>query len=94
MADSVKEKAAIVTGGGRASARPCAWNWRTAAPGAVVADINGDHAGRATARRVGVREEQDVRRPAEETTSAYGRLQHEPARRHVQGATRSARRPR
>jgi NAD(P)-dependent dehydrogenase (short-subunit alcohol dehydrogenase family) len=40
----------------------------------VVAEINADDAGRATARTVGVAREQDVRRMVEETAAAHGRL--------------------
>jgi NAD(P)-dependent dehydrogenase (short-subunit alcohol dehydrogenase family) len=88
MAESLDQKVAIVTGGG--SGIGAALSQELARRGAriVVADIDGDGAkrvataiagsgGRATASRVDVSQEQDIRRLVEDTASAYGRLDYQ-----------------
>jgi NAD(P)-dependent dehydrogenase (short-subunit alcohol dehydrogenase family) len=88
MADSLSEKVAIVTGGGSGIGEAVSRELARRGARVVVADINGDDAkrvataiadnrGRATASRVDVTQEQDVRRLVEETASVYGRLDYQ-----------------
>jgi NAD(P)-dependent dehydrogenase (short-subunit alcohol dehydrogenase family) len=85
MVDSPDQKVAIVTGGGSGIGEALCLELARRGTRVVVADINGDNAGRvaasiadtggrAKARAVDVSRELDVRRLVEETTSVYGRL--------------------
>jgi len=80
-----ENKIAIVTGGGAGIGEALCRELARRGAQVVVADINGDDAGRvataiagengqAQARRVDVADEQDVRRLVEETAAAHGRL--------------------
>jgi NAD(P)-dependent dehydrogenase (short-subunit alcohol dehydrogenase family) len=83
--ESLDGKVAIVTGGGSGIGEALCLELARRGARVVVADINGDDAGRvaaaiaangglATASTVDVAREQDVRRLVEETASAHGRL--------------------
>jgi NAD(P)-dependent dehydrogenase (short-subunit alcohol dehydrogenase family) len=85
MADSLNEKVAIVTGGGSGIGEALCAELARRGARVVVADIDGDDAGRvaaaiagsggqATASTVDVAREQDVRRLVEDTAAAHGRL--------------------
>lgn len=85
MLESLDEKVAIVTGGGSGIGEALCLELAGRGARVVVADINGDDAGRvaaaiaasggrATASTLDVAREQDVRRLVEETASAHGRL--------------------
>lgn len=85
MADSAEEKVAIVTGGGSGIGEALCRELARQGVRVVVADINGDGAsrvataivkagGRATATRVDVSKEQEVKFLVQETASAYSRL--------------------
>jgi NAD(P)-dependent dehydrogenase (short-subunit alcohol dehydrogenase family) len=85
MLESLDEKVAIVTGGGSGIGEALCLELARRGAWVVVADINGDDAGRvaaavaanggrATASTLDVAKEQDVRRLVEETASAHGRL--------------------
>src|SRR6266566_5274391 len=88
MADSLAEKVAIVTGGGSGIGAAVSLELARRGARVAVADIDADGAkrvataiarsgGRATASRVDVTHELDIRRLAEETASAYGRLDYQ-----------------
>jgi NAD(P)-dependent dehydrogenase (short-subunit alcohol dehydrogenase family) len=83
MLESLDEKVAIVTGGGSGIGEALCLELACRGARVVVADINGDDAGRvaaaiaanggrATASTLDVAKEQDVRRLVEETASAHG----------------------
>jgi NAD(P)-dependent dehydrogenase (short-subunit alcohol dehydrogenase family) len=85
MLESLDEKVAIVTGGGSGIGEALCLELARRGARVVVADINGDDAGRvaaavaanggrATASTLDVAKEQDVGRLVEETASAHGRL--------------------
>ena len=88
MADSLDQKVAIVTGAGSGIGEAVSVELARRGARVVVADINADGAkrvataiaergGRATASRVDVTQEPDVRRLAEEAAAAYGRLDYQ-----------------
>jgi len=85
MADSLRDKVAIVTGGGSGIGEALCRELARRGARVIVADINTgdaqrvaatitDHGGRARASTVDVASEPDVRRMVEDTASAYGRL--------------------
>jgi NAD(P)-dependent dehydrogenase (short-subunit alcohol dehydrogenase family) len=88
MANSLGEKVAIVTGGGSGIGEAVSRELARRGARVIVADIDGDDArrvataiadsgGRATASRVDVSKEQDIRGLVEETASAHGRLDYQ-----------------
>jgi NAD(P)-dependent dehydrogenase (short-subunit alcohol dehydrogenase family) len=85
MKDSLTRQVAIVTGGGSGIGEALCLELARRGARVVVADINGDEAGRvaaaidghggqATASAVDVAKEAEVRRLVEDTAGAYGRL--------------------
>jgi NAD(P)-dependent dehydrogenase (short-subunit alcohol dehydrogenase family) len=85
MLKTLDEKVAIVTGGGSGIGEALCLELARRGARVVVADINGDDAGRvaaaiaangglAVARTIDVAREQDIRRIVEETAAAHGRL--------------------
>jgi NAD(P)-dependent dehydrogenase (short-subunit alcohol dehydrogenase family) len=88
VADSLDGKVAIVTGGGSGIGEAVCLELARRGARVVVADIDGDNAkrvatavaeggGRATASRVDVTQEQDIRRLVEDTAAAHGRLDYQ-----------------
>lgn len=88
MTDSPDQKVAIVTGGGSGIGEAVSLELARRGARVVVADIDGDGAkrvataiadggGRATASRVDVTQERDIRRLVEDTACAYGRLDYQ-----------------
>jgi NAD(P)-dependent dehydrogenase (short-subunit alcohol dehydrogenase family) len=88
MADSLGQKVAIVTGGGSGIGQAVSLELARRGARVIVADIDGDHAkrvataiadsgGRATASRLDVSQEQDIRRLVQDTAAAYGRLDYQ-----------------
>jgi len=88
MADLLDGTVAIVTGGGSGIGEALCLQMARRGARVVVADIDGDNAkrvavavagsgGRATASRIDVSQEQDVRSLVEETASVYGRLDYQ-----------------
>jgi NAD(P)-dependent dehydrogenase (short-subunit alcohol dehydrogenase family) len=88
MADSLTGKVAIVTGGGSGIGEAVSLELAGRGARVVVADINGDDArrvaraiadggGQATASRIDVADEQDVKGLVEETAAGYGRLDYQ-----------------
>ncbi len=88
MPDSLDEKVAIVTGGGSGIGEAVSLELARRGARVVVADIDADSAervaksvaesgGRATASRVDVSQEQDIRHLVEDTASVYGRLDYQ-----------------
>lgn len=81
----VKDKVAIVTGGGRGIGKACALRLSEEGAKLAVADINGESAGQtaekiraqganAIAKKVDVREREEVKSLIEETVATFGRL--------------------
>jgi NAD(P)-dependent dehydrogenase (short-subunit alcohol dehydrogenase family) len=88
MADSLAEKVAIVTGGGSGIGEAVSLELTRRGARVVVADIDGEAAqrvaeaiaisgGRATASRVDVSQEQDIRHLVVQTAATYGRLDYQ-----------------
>ena len=88
MVDSLDDKVAIVTGGGSGIGEAVSRELGRRGARVVVADLDekeaervaravAEHGGRATARRVDVSREQEVRRLVEDTASVYGRLDYQ-----------------
>src|SRR5713101_1111823 len=88
MADSLDQKVAIVTGAASGIGEAVSLELARRGARVVIADIDGDDAkraataiagsgGRATASRLDVSQAQDIRRLAQDTAAAYGRLDYQ-----------------
>jgi NAD(P)-dependent dehydrogenase (short-subunit alcohol dehydrogenase family) len=88
MADSLDRKVAIVTGAASGIGEAISLELARRGARVVIADIDGDDAkrvataiadsgGRATASRLDVSQEQDIRRLVQDTVAAYGRLDYQ-----------------